>query len=177
MYLSLKGELEQCVKSIPDSKQRIENCFFISYRYLCTVTKALASFTFPGVEEEIIFFKEIKPLFTTEIEYFNLLYHAELFKPTHSKKKLVTFFLRERSRLKRFIQLERPFYNYYKNGGTHLDELYFTKITRVDTDILSKPFNINPGLISSKDHLVSQLLSLEKYTRHVQTVLNSIRGK
>lgn len=172
MYLSLKEELEQCSKKTSDIKRQIECSFSLCYTYWVTITKTLATYVFPSLEEEIIFFKETKPLFTCEIEYFNLLYHCELFKPCYSKKKCISFFSREKQRLDRFLISENLFYKYYKNGNTHLDEHYFTRTSHVESDILLKSYNLDLRLISPKDHLVSQIMALEKYTIYIETVLS-----
>lgn len=50
-----------------------------------------AQFHFARDEEEIYFFKFLKPKFTGELQYYKKLYQAILFKPTE-KNELIRFY-------------------------------------------------------------------------------------
>src|SRR6202040_4359461 len=76
-------------------------------------------------EDEIEFYKKVKPLFKSQIEFYNLLYQAEIFKPHDEAGTMKEFWILEQQKLDRFIKDNSDFYIYYKNQVTNQDEEYF----------------------------------------------------
>ncbi len=65
--------------------------------------RLLAVYHFTGIDEEIIFFKTIKPLFIEFLEYYPLLSYAQSFCPVElSAADIKNFWLRQASRLENF---------------------------------------------------------------------------
>jgi hypothetical protein len=127
---------------------------------------------FASTEEEIQFFKWVKPKFTCEIEYFRLLYHAELFLP-EDEKDWTGFWKREAERLSRFITENREFWEYIKRDFVDNDAQYFTwaKTDRQDSEVIVQRGEV----VSTHDHLVASLLALEKYNEYVRRKLQDCR--
>jgi hypothetical protein len=178
VYKTLLIQLDQIAQTDHPFIHQIENAYIVSFHHWLLVTKKMSAYTFIHEQEEILFFKKIKPLFTSQIEYYNLLYHFELFKPDHSVKKMTGFIAAEKDRLKKFITANGSFYFYYKKGCTHFDAVYFTRAARLSPSLLLKPYNIEPRLVSSHDHLVAQCIALKKYFRrcHSVSINNTLRA-
>jgi hypothetical protein len=125
LYESLLQDLELCRLKKLDFKTEVECCFQISRNYWSKIEPEIGNYHFLSRRDEIEFYKEVKPLFKSSIEYYNLLYQAELFKPTKDSGELRTFWLREVQRLNKFIQEHSKIYDYFKSGATDRDEEYF----------------------------------------------------
>ena len=64
----------------------------------------LEDFKFPSDKDEIDFYKNVKPLFKSQLDYYNLVYHAELFKPMTNLVEMKEFLgQRAIQKLDRFI--------------------------------------------------------------------------
>lgn len=154
MYHSLSEELLRHQQAHHSFQREVEACFGSCYHYWSLVAEKMAAYSFTSLDEEILFFRTIKPLFVALIEYYQFLYHSLLFQPESKPALLAVFWEREASRLPVFIARHESFYHYYKDGCTHRDEEFFTR----------RPDPLHPNEpCSSCDHLVSRLLALQHY--------------
>ena len=149
LYARLLSEIEQS-KDIPCFLQRIEYCFQAGTSYIMRLREEMFLHPFSSAEDEIEFFREIKPLFTTQTEYYNLLYHGYLFRPVDNPEELHKFWLRESMRLEKFADAQNAFYLYFKQGRRNLDAYYFTRYFNEEEEMDER----NLGFISRGDMLV-----------------------
>ena len=75
--------------------------------------------------DAVEYFKEWKPRFLSEYKYYQLLYHAETFRPTGDMEARKSFWVRESNRLTRQIEEEPELYAYYRDRDTRRDEELF----------------------------------------------------
>src|ERR1700674_3285964 len=125
LYDSMIREMAAFHEQPDDLKRKIEGCFNLAQQYWGRIQQRIEVQSFASTKEEIEFYKEVKPLFKSQIEYYNLVYHAELFKPLTKPGEIKEFWIKEQQKLDRFIQDHAEFYIYYKNGSTNRDEKYF----------------------------------------------------
>jgi hypothetical protein len=158
LYNSMISEMNDCLSQIQDLRAAIECCFNVGQSYSAQVQKMLEDYKFPSERDEIDFYKSVKPLFKSQIEYYNMVYHAELFKPMTNPVEMKEFWVKEHQKLDRFILDNTEFYTYYKKGATNLDEQYF----------------LSPDQSIYYDDLIAELLALERYDQHTQTELSKL---
>jgi len=170
-YQSLLKDIDECRKKYSCLQKQIEHSFTICNQYWSILRNEITHHEFETLQEEICFFKQLKPLFTTEVEYYGLYYHAQLFKNgVYDPVKIEQFWTREASRLDKFIAEHRNFYEYYKAGETDKDKWYFTR-TYLNNSSVNEP---DARASSNHDHLISSLLALERYHEFVQTELQAM---
>lgn len=78
-------------------------------------------------EQEIDFFKNIKPKFTSKLIYYNAIYKIETKKPHGGERILKKYLNHELDKLKRYFDNNLDFYKYYRTGSNYLDHKYFTR--------------------------------------------------
>src|SRR5579863_9872145 len=159
LYDAMIREIRTLKSEPGDPKIKIETCFSIAQQCWSQIQQSVEENPFESKKEEIEYYKEIKPLFKSEIEYYNLVYHAEIFKPLTIPGEMKEFWIKEQQKLNRFIQDHEQFYTYYKNGSTSCDEMYF----------------LTPDQNVYYDDLIAQLLALERYNAYTQNELSNIR--
>ena len=171
LYQSMVEELE--LLQMDDlTEQSIECCYQVSSNYWFQIRQMLSRFHFQSEEEEIDFFKRVNPLFTSEIEYYKLLFHATIFRPPDDEEAR-RFWQREFQRLDRFVENHPDFVLYMLTGNTCRDKQYFL---RKNFD-LSNRVNLGIGLAEEDaytncDDLLAEFLSLQKYTVYIKTHLD-----
>ena len=158
LYESLLKELEKFREKAIGFMAEIEGCFNLAQQYWIQAERKLQDHHFLSEKEEIEFYKLIKPLFKSHIEYYNLLYHAELFKPTGNPGEMKEFWIKEQLRLDKFILDNTGFYNYYKSKSTYQDEIYF----------------LSSGLTVYYDDLIATLFALERYSIYTRNQLSRL---
>jgi len=99
--------------------------------------KFIVKYDFKSEEEEIQFFKEIKPKIVSKLIYYMSVYKIEMNRPKGSCSTIETYLLTELDLLKHFFDCNIEMYHYFRMGGTHFDKIYFLR--NRDTDI---PMNI-----------------------------------
>ncbi len=120
LYQSMVQDCEYCRKKQLDVIRELECCFQICTRYWAILRERVAGYEFDSTDDEIFFFKNIKPLFTSEIEYFGFVSFAELSKGKETDiRELQKFWYNESLRLEKFIKVNEDFYGYYKSGRTN----------------------------------------------------------
>lgn len=170
------AELKQ--KQLP-AIEEIEGCFQIATKYWSLVKEKLASYRFESIEEEIELFKSRKPLFTSEIEYYSLVSFAVLTQDKITDPvELSNFVGREGQRFNKFVERNRLFYWYYKNGRTDRDKEWFVKVKKESTGLQEN--KITPAdeeIATSHDHLIATLLALERYDEYIKERLLELNNR
>lgn len=174
-YELFKHEISQVqdISAIPEQGRLafLEDCYQLCVQCWGQVKHLFEVEPPADLAAEIQFFKIIKPTFTSQVNYYALLYHAELFKPPAGDK-LIQFFEREYLRRQNFIASNPAFYTYYTSGNTSKDERYFCRLTKETLANMVSTFPVeNDEVSSSHDHLVKELLSLEKYEQYAKRQL------
>ncbi len=82
---------------------------------------------FKNQQEEIHFFKQIKPLFIAKLIYYNSIYKIETKRPHGGGKIIKKYLYNELSKIKRYFDNNFEFYRYYRTNSTYLDDKYFAR--------------------------------------------------
>lgn len=81
----------------------------------------IISYPFASTEEEIHFFKELKPLLASKIIYYNTVYKIEVRFPSGSEDVQRDYLLSETDRISKSFQRNLAFYQYHRTKATYLD--------------------------------------------------------
>ncbi|WP_298137064.1 RteC domain-containing protein [Flavobacterium sp.] len=94
---------------------------------ITNLKKAIQKNNFKSVSEEIDFFKNIKPRFTSKLIYYNAIFKIETKKPHGGERILKKYLNNELDKLKRYFDGNLDFYRYYRTGSSYLDHKYFVR--------------------------------------------------
>ena len=115
---------------------------------------------FKSDEEEIQFFKEIKPQFNSKRIYYNSIYKIETKKPYGGVRIVKKYYNNELIKLKRFFDNNLDFYKYYRTGSTYLDYKYFLRGTfDIKQSLDSFYFEADLDFCTSHDFKVAKILA------------------
>lgn len=124
---NLNEQLNFIDLEIDDQIKKCEQAITVILKSINELKKVATKTNFKSKSEEIQFFKEVKPLFTSKLIYFNLVYRIEMKKPNGGNKILKKYYNNELLKLKAFFDNELEFYQYYRSGSTYLDYKYFLR--------------------------------------------------
>ena len=124
---NLNEQLNFIDLEIDDQIKKCEQAITVILKSINELKKAATKTNFKSKSEEIQFFKEIKPQFTSKLIYFNRVYKIEMKKPNGGNKILKKYYNNELLKLKAFFDNELEFYQYYRSGSTYLDYKYFLR--------------------------------------------------
>jgi hypothetical protein len=158
LYHDMLSDLRHCHNKGLPSGVEAECCYRISEKYWEILRRELSHYEFTSTEEEVYFFREIKPRFIAESEYYRLLNYSDSFCPEDAyPNDQKNFWIRQINRLDKFKGTYQDFYLYYLGRASDRDSELFTR---------GEPENERytfDKAISNYDHLIAQLLARERF--------------
>jgi RteC protein len=168
LYESLVLDINAILQQDSPDTQKMESCFRCGIDHWNRLKAKIKSEGFASDGEEIHFFKDNKPRFTGEIEYYTQRYHALLFFPASDKETQQLFWEGELSRIDKFFASFHLFFHYYKQGKTDQDSRYFLRRNSDGTNLAhANVFDMDPQTSTSHDWLITNLIGYEKYRKFV----------
>lgn len=168
--LEIDNEIKKCEKAIEISIKAKEN-----------LKALIQKSTFKSQEEEIQFFKEIKPQFTSKIIYYNTIFKIEMKKPSGGVRVLKKYYNNELIKLKSFFDNELDFYQYYRSGNIYLDYKYFLRGKfDIKLSLDSHYFEADTNFSTSHDFKVAKLIAnglIELYIENKLRMIDNIDSK
>ncbi|HYF29890.1 MAG TPA: RteC domain-containing protein [Chitinophagaceae bacterium] len=174
LYQELLSEVYQCRRLNLSPTSRIAYCFKLSVEYWNKLRHQVKQHPFNCDEEEIWFFKTMKPKFTALIEYYTMIYNAELFMPRLKTEEIKSFWKKESDKVKNFYYQYADFCEYYKSGAAHNDHCYFLRSNAGGAKCNNKVYEIDEDLITSHGHLATFLLAYDMYDTYILQQLRTV---
>lgn len=133
---------------------------------------------FANQEEEILFFKEIKPSIYSKLIYFVKVFNIESKRPNGSNKSQNKYLLNELNKLEKFFSENLEFYQYIRNNMTYLDDKYFVR-GKVDLRLYVDTFiyNADPDFSTSHDYKVSKIIANDLLSIYLKSELTIMERK
>jgi len=107
--------------------KRSELSFYLTKEIIEKLKDFIIKYKFKSEAEEIRFFKEIKPQFTSKRIYHLMVYNIETKTPNGGKEVLKRYLTKELEKLKHYFDYNLDFYRYYRGNATYLDQKYFIR--------------------------------------------------
>lgn len=143
---------------------------------LTSVKKLLIEDGFKNDEEEINFFRSIKPQILGKLIYYNKIYRIETTCPVSSGKMYYSYFSTQLANLKReYIEhiCNTDFYRYYRSGRTDRDKTYFIRGNINYNDGLNSiVFEIDPEFSTFFDYKTARIIANELLYTYLLTKIN-----
>ncbi|KAA6321420.1 hypothetical protein EZS27_028927 [termite gut metagenome] len=132
--------------------------------YLCAMLR------FRNEEEEILFFKEIKPRLCFRLIYYRKIYNIEMNRPTGIEKQR-EYLYEILNDINKYNCKRLDFIRYDRSGSSHLDTLYFLRgKTDVEQYLETFFYELNPKFTTNCDFKVVKILSNDISTYLTQKI-------
>jgi hypothetical protein len=140
---------------------------------LTTIRKLLSElksfvrqYTFFHAEEEIKFFKEIKPIFLSQYFYYKKVFEIKLFDSFNEPNKRKSNYTHQLRKLEQFATSNIEFYEYCFSSENYLDSQYFT---RSKSSICS--INRDDSFCTKSDRKLSKILANERMKEYLNSLM------
>ncbi|MCL9806968.1 RteC domain-containing protein [Flavobacterium amniphilum] len=165
--LEIDNEIKRCEKAIEiilNAKENLRNIVLKNQ--------------FKSQDDEIQFFKEIKPQFTSKIIYYNTILKIEMKKPNGGNRILKKYYNNELIKLKAFFDNELEFYKYYRSGNSYLDYKYFLRGKfDIKLSLDNYYFETDTTFSTSHDFKVAKILANDLIQLYLENQLIMIESK
>nr|WP_260402242.1 RteC domain-containing protein [Flavobacterium notoginsengisoli] len=115
---------------------------------------------FKDINEEIYFFKHIKPQFVAKLIYYNSIYRISVNLPLNNLKKQKKYINKEIFYIRRFLTENLSFYGYFRNNEVKFDHEYFVrKEYSIDFPVEMYHLHIDNEFTTPLDYKLAKIIS------------------
>lgn len=160
LLIELEEQLKFIALETDNPLSSAELSFQIVQNNLKDLKQFIVKYKFKNVTEEIIFFKELKPLFCSKLFYYISIYNIETRKPNGGYKVIRKYLQNELDKLKHYFDGNLDFYKYYRTGCNYLDHKYFVRGKHdIRLSLETFYFETDPKFSTSHDYKISMILA------------------
>lgn len=172
LLLKLEKQLATLVNEPPNLRLKTE---ILMIRQALAELQAQVSLDNPKDQQlEIEFFKCIKPKFYSQLIFAIEYYNVQQMMPLSAGKSQNQFLHHQLEYISRFFRQHEFFYQYYRLGGTELDEFYFIRGAK-NIDVMPVDFpELDQDFATIGDYLFSKFMALEKLQL---TLIDELKGQ
>ena len=146
-----------------------------------SVKKLKAQFikdNFTTEAQEIEFFKNIKPKFTSKLIYYNIVYKIEARMPYGGERVVKKYLNSELEKIKNYFYNNHEFNKYHRTGSVYLDNKYYVR-GEIDIKLAidSFFFEVDQSFATSHDFKLAKILAHDLVQVYLEDKLRSIDYK
>ncbi|MHB9055065.1 MAG: RteC domain-containing protein [Paludibacteraceae bacterium] len=138
----------------------------------------IVGYTFKNEEEEIYFFKVIKPEIVSQLVYHVKINNFESKRPLGSLEIQQSYIIKELEKLTMYFSNHLEFYRYYRMNSTFLDDKFFVR-GREDLHLHLENLmvHIDPDFSTSQDYMVAKIKANDRLEVYLKTELEILSKK
>lgn len=152
-------------------KSRVE----IASYYLNQLKEKLLDYSFNSTEEEISFFKETKPKFSSLLIFYSNIERLEIDKPEGGLLHLKAYFQNELKTIRRFFEGNRQIYAYYRSEDNNLDpQLFLRGVTDTPRWLCKIRVDQDERFSTAGDYLFARIIATEQFARYLENATTGV---
>lgn len=179
-----KKLLQELLKEIEVLKQKNEDEINKAHIFLKSVLsynqrlkELLLSGSFADVDEEIVFFKTIKPKFVSLHLYYIALEEYGLNGAKGNRKRLRKFYEKELQKTEDFLNINRHMVHYFRSDASQMDEQLFVRGVKKYPNWLVKPrTDVDERYSTIGDHLIAKIAAAEMIYQYIVKQLSVLEN-
>ena len=138
----------------------------------------IVNYKFKNEEEEIYFFKVIKPEIVSQLIYHVKINNFESKRPLGSLDIQQCYILKEFGKLTTYFNSHLEFYRYYRMNSTFLDDKFFVRGREdLHLHIDNLMIHIDPEFSTSQDYMVAKIIANDRLEVYLKTELDVLSRK
>lgn len=170
-----KTQLDELEHGGGDILYNAESGIALVEKYLKKIQVRIDEKAFASQEEEIYFFKHVKPQFFSKLIYYGRLFNIESKRPRGSNTAQTKYLKNQIEKLQLFFNDNLEFYNYYRRGAISLDEHYFVRGNRdLRLPLESFHFLIDNRFSTCQDGTVATIMAFDMLIVYLQGEIDTL---
>ncbi|MDX1774170.1 RteC domain-containing protein [Oceanihabitans sediminis] len=180
-YTNIINNLDSALDFLESENEDIlvkaEEGIQITKRALVQLRNSSVKSNFKTTDDEIHFFKQIKPHIFSKLIYYQKLFNIESKRPKSSSKTQIKYFNKHIDRLQNYFNDHLEFYHYYRRGATFLDEHYFVR-GKIDIRLFPDTFSFftDDKFSTSHDTTVATILAYDMLIVYLKTEIEKLEN-
>lgn len=176
LYLELKTELQEFHQATYLSEDDLTSCIALCDNYISQLRNYISSTGFTSTNDEIYFFKELKPRFLHRHYYYVYVMHTEMNMPLHDPQEIIPYLIQRKKEINRFHNENQNFKRYLRLNKTSLDHVYFTRKAKFQWECDLHYQSRDPLFYSPKDEILTQLKANKAIMKFLDNKIRFMEG-
>lgn len=176
LYAEMNEALNQIAMTSENELLRAEQSYYAVRDTIRKLKEFILGYDFSDKEEEIRFFKEIKPSFEKELIYFTEMFYIESGKPVGSREIQLQYYNQALEPVRLFFGRNQFLYTYYRTGKTQFDEQFFLREASDEQLLPEDTQDIDPRFSTVHGFKIARLQALEQLRDYIQQALRKIEN-
>ncbi len=138
---------------------------------------SVLKYGFISTEEEIYFFKHVKPKVESKFIFYTELFILEAHLPVGECKTQVRYLQNEIAKLCAYQMDNKEFYQYYGRNKTDLDQIYFLRgnlDSRIHEDNIS--CHSDPNFCTGYDKILARIMANDQLKKYITNEIRKLKG-
>ncbi len=177
VLVHLKQQLELVETEVESVLEKSEAGIKLSKEALKELRNIIILQDFNTIQDEIYFFKVVKPEIYSKLIYYVKLFSIESKRPRSSNKSQIKYLNSHIDKLQLYLNENLEFYHYFRRGSTFLDQQYFR---RGKEDIRLHPdsfhFFSDEEFSTSHDSTVAKIMAYDMLIVYLKTEIEKLEN-
>jgi len=179
---NIKQQIESEIKNIQNNEthyvSQIKHIISFIEERINELKEFLRNYSFKNQQEEILFFKELKPSICCLLLYYIRLYHIEESRLGKTDFAQSAYLSKELKQLEKSSKQASHFYQYYKSGKTDSDYLYFCRGSyNILLDTSCNSFDKERFFSTNHDYDVANIMASDLLKNYLITETNKLNSQ
>lgn len=170
----LNDELERIEQGSESTINKAQQAILVCKRLLNLLAEAVSDYPFTNAQEEIHFFREVKPQFLSRMLYYGRLFTIEAGLPVGNRTDREAYLQKELARIKEFFDDNKFFYQYFRSGETYLDEKLFLRREENSFPLQIYDVHADPAFSTGFDYVLSRIKANEMLLAYLNKALDAM---
>lgn len=141
----------------------------IASSFLAQLKEKMLEYQFESEDEEIWFFKKIKPKFNSLLIYYSNVERIELDKPEGGSVHVKSFYESELKNIKRIFEANRQIYHYYRSEADFLDsQLFLRGVPNPPRWLCKIRVDQDERFSTAGDYMFARIMATEQLAKFIQ---------
>ena len=178
LFKEMDRQLETILAGTGSLVERSENAITVMVGIMEKLKAFCNAYQFANSQEEIEFFRDIKPRFACRLIYYNEIYNIESNRPFGTAKTVRKYYNAELDKLKVFFEENLEFYRYYRKGTGLLDDKYFVR-GQHDVRLALDSFYLQADhcFSTSHDFKTARILANDLIREHLESEIQNLEER
>lgn len=175
-WMELQEALEEIAATCKNRLQQAERSYYRVQEALQRIKEYIAAYDFADKEEEIYFFKEIKPQFLSELIFHMKVFYVEADRPVGNHENLIAYYNHVMENTAAYFGRHHNFYIYYRMGRTVLDHQYFVRTAEKLALLPEYSLDNDPKFSNAYSYRLAKMQAYERLNEYITATMHHLNG-
>lgn len=172
LHDTLKAELETIARENQELIARASKSLASLRAAIIQLKDFVHRYKFKDQSEEIMFFKEIKPIFMSQYLYYDQIFSIKINEPFGSHESIAAYYHQKLDKLQEFVKEHREFYGYCLSNSSNFDDKYFVRENN-----LLRNIEIDTKFSSGYDLILATILANQLVRDYLQSAVRNLTSE